>query len=238
MESVREVKYKVVVANGFKRAGSVWQYEVIRLVMERTLNVKVMNVHYDTRQEDFYSKVWGAELWEPNDVVLMKMHDHIEGIQPLVKEGLVKVFIIFRDPRDAYLSAIRLRDRRPGPRPPNPPVGAFLDRTVQNYWNLKGLPNVLYQRYEHCVRFPICMVYDIARTLEVFLTFQEAKEIVDKCTPKGMNERYEYHLSSRPGESHWCEELDPEIVKAIECRYRKWLFDTGYPVGVYRCPTK
>jgi len=229
------VSYKIVVCNGLYRAGSTWQYNVVRELLERAgtgYGVGVFPPSIRRLKARARSKKPGIQV--------IKMHGYIEGLEELLQSGAAKLCTIYRDVRDIYLSWKRYK--------PDRPEQIFLDFMsdgVRSHLAYRTQPNTICLKYEGVMEDTVRGVAVMAQFLGVVLdsdeyseidevcSVQRAKEIADNQVPGGADKKTVIqcdHVSDTMGASCWDTLLSPFDAERVTKQFRDWLVQFGYEV--------
>ena len=172
----------LVLANGMQRSGSTAQYNVLRLLIERTETGAAHGVISPKRASSGDLGTSQLRAWaEDRDIHLAKTHIAYPHLPMMLDEGRTKVAYIYRDLRDAAVSRqVAFGDRGQW-------LFTALDRTVQHYWTLRELRDqhpdaFLWQTYHQVVQDLSGAVREAAEFLEVSPGEAVLDEITEACS--------------------------------------------------------
>jgi hypothetical protein len=127
------------------RSGSTLQYNLVRLVIEKS------HLGYGKgylRPAELPDQIEQLVSWaqDPVFTFVVKSHQTIPELLPLLENGKVKIFYIFRDIRDVAVSARHKFEWHQEDKGFH-----FLNDAISTFYEVKSLPNVVCQRYEDLI---------------------------------------------------------------------------------------
>jgi hypothetical protein len=166
----------LIVCNGMIRSGSTLQYNLVRYLVETTGLGKAKGY---LRPEQLDRLKNQLEFWarDRDRLYVVKSHNMIPNYEFLLEQDLVKICYTYRDIRDVAVSAKEKftwyqEDMN----------FQFLDDVIANYYSLKGLPNILWQKYENMIFDLPGSVNSIANHLNLTPSEAIISYIVEECS--------------------------------------------------------
>jgi len=172
----REEANMLVVCNGMIRSGSTMQYNLVRTLLEKQ-NIGRANGFFDNSNYPLTEDQ--IDQWVNDDYYhVIKMHDlhpRIERIAKNEKSDILKICYIYRDIRDVAASA-KIKWNLEGKN-----LIASLNRTIYNYYKIKEIKNILFQRYETVITSLSQSVKEIANFLNINLEEEIINRVANEC---------------------------------------------------------
>ena len=234
------------------RSGSTLQYNICRNLVEQ-LDVGKGEGFFGgdqliTLQQTFWD--WGKD----DQFHVIKIHDFYPQAVEMSLNGSVKICYVYRDIRDVAAS-LKNKDKvnEEG-------LIATLDQAIEVYHKIKGVPNLLIQRYEN-------VVFDVPKAIKeivVFLGLKASEDVIKRVDKESSiqsakkvmlslagsiqnteiktDQQFLYdsktllhhnHISNNSGASGvWRVDLEQEEINLITDRYKSWLMEVNYLLDI------
>lgn len=246
------------------RSGSTLQYNIVRTLVERMsvgrgygfygnnpyfprppFNKISRILHNLLKNNALQAQLfqWGKE----KSFHVIKMHEIPSNIEKMADIGLMQTFYIYRDIRDVAVSVKRIWKL----------TGNYLlnalDKAILNYYTLRNLPNVLYQRYEELIADIPNAIHESADFLGLKPTNTIIRSIATAVSPRRMKKianrqikapwraigskktdtgtlLLHKHISDNKVRKSRHYLLKKKEAEIITNRYQNWLLELEYPI--------
>lgn len=176
----------LVLCNGMNRSGSTLQYNMARMLVERTA-VGIGDSFL--QQDEMDGHLEQLEAWAVEERLhVLKTHDLPPSARHLWENGSLRMLYIYRDIRDVAASMKRIWNYE------GETLLTALDQAIETYYEMRDMPHgVLLQKYENVMEDREKAVRDIADFLQIPLSAQLGAGISTDCSVEKMLEVQNAH---------------------------------------------
>jgi hypothetical protein len=158
----------IILNLGIPRSGTVWSFNVFRLLWERRqVPFRVENPNSTLEMDDCLARI------QPGESIIIHGHEVTHAVRRLAAQPDVRAFFNFRDPRDVVVSQMRLHDI---------PLRVAIDKTALAFHQFQAalsLPGAMIIPYDHIATHAESLIFQMATRVGILLPLTEARDIAE-----------------------------------------------------------